>query len=190
MIDAARWITEYGYVAVVIGSIIEGETIAFLAGAAAHKHLLFYPWVVLLTILGAILGDTTLYFVGRHFGTPILRRFPGQQAKISYVQAKIRRNESWLILGMRFAYGFRTIGPIIIGSSGVRPAKFILFNVLGAILWALVIVTLGYGASELLLRLFADPHQRLWAGGALLLGLALALLLLRWYKRRRRDAQQ
>ena len=42
MIDAARWITEYGYVAVVIGSIIEGETIAFLAGAAAHKHLLFY----------------------------------------------------------------------------------------------------------------------------------------------------
>ncbi|ACR68657.1 DedA family protein [Edwardsiella ictaluri] len=185
MIDAARWISEYGYVAVVIGSIIEGETIAFLAGAAAHKHLLAYPWVVLLTVVGATLGDTTLYFVGRHFGTPILRRFPAQQPKIAYVQHQVRRNESWLILGMRFAYGFRTVGPIIIGSAGVRPGKYILFNLLGAILWALTIVSLGYGASEVLLRIFADPQHRLWAGGGLLVALLLAVVLLRWYRARR-----
>lgn len=45
MTDAGQWISDYGYVAVVLGSIIEGETIAFLAGAAAHKHLLSYPLV-------------------------------------------------------------------------------------------------------------------------------------------------
>ncbi|MDA6078006.1 hypothetical protein O0544_22445 [Edwardsiella anguillarum] len=53
--------------------------------------------MVLLTMVGATLGDTTLYFVGRHFGTPILRRFPRQQQKIAYVQRQVRRNESWLI---------------------------------------------------------------------------------------------
>lgn len=187
MIDAARWISEYGYVAVVSGCIIEGETIAFLAGAAAHKHLLSYPWVLLLTVLGATLGDTTLYFVGRHFGTAILQRFPRQQAKIDYVQQQVRRNENGLILGMRFAYGFRTIGPIIIGSSGVRPGKYIVLNLLGAILWALIIVSLGYGASETLLRVFSNPHQRLWAGGVLLLVLLMLLMLFRWYKTRHHD---
>ncbi|MDA6078005.1 hypothetical protein O0544_22440 [Edwardsiella anguillarum] len=83
---------------------------------------------------------------------------------------------------MRFAYGFRTIGPIIIGSAGVKPGKYILFNLLGAVLWALTIVSLGYGASEVLLRIFADPQQRLWAGGGLLAVAVLLVALLRWYR--------
>lgn len=83
MTDAGQWISDYGYIAVVVGSIIEGETIAFLAGIAAHKHLLSYPLVLLLTFVGATAGDFTLYMVGRRFGTQILSRFRRQQKKYS-----------------------------------------------------------------------------------------------------------
>lgn len=174
MTEAGQWIADYGYIAVVVGSIIEGETIAFLAGAAAHKHILSYPLVLLLTMAGACIGDMGLYFAGRRYGSRILRRFRRQQARIEQFRQKVHQHEALLILGMRFAYGFRTIGPIVIGSAGVRPGKFIALNLVGAVVWAFCIVTLGYGASELLHRLFADPHQRRIA----FLILALCLLVI------------
>ncbi|MBW7984750.1 DedA family protein [Enterobacillus tribolii] len=176
MTEAGQWIADYGYIAVVVGSILEGETIAFLAGAAAHKHILSYPLVLLLTMAGACIGDMGLYFIGRRFGSRILQRFRRQQARIAQFRQKVHAHETLLILGMRFAYGFRTIGPIVIGSAGVRPGKFILLNLIGAVVWAFCIVTLGYGATELLHRLFADQHQRRIA--FLILAICLLLLLI------------
>lgn len=186
MTDASQWIADYGYVAVVVGSLIEGETIAFLAGVAAHKQLLSYPLVWLLTMAGGCVGDMGLYFIGRYFGARILQRFRRQQQRIVSFQQKIRRHESWLILGMRFAYGFRIIGPIVIGSSGVRPSRFILLNLIGAAIWAFCIVTLGYGASEVLHRLFTDRHQRRLAFLILALGLLLLLVGVKLWKLRRK----
>ncbi|TBM14290.1 DedA family protein [Hafnia paralvei] len=188
MTDAGQWISDYGYIAVVVGSIIEGETIAFLAGIAAHKHLLSYPLVLLLTFVGATAGDFTLYMVGRRFGTQILSRFHRQQKKIQRFQQRVREHETWLILGMRFAYGFRTVGPIIIGSSGVKLRKFVLFNVIGAAVWAFSVVTLGYAASEVLFRLFAHEHQRRIAFVVLMVALLLILIGVKWYRSKQADS--
>ncbi|AIU72534.1 MAG: DedA family protein [Enterobacterales bacterium] len=190
MTDAGQWISDYGYVAVVLGSIIEGETIAFLAGAAAHKHLLSYPLVLLMTFLGATAGDFTLYLVGRRFGRQILARFKRQQKKIQRFQQRVREHETLLILGMRFAYGFRTIGPIIIGSSGVKLRKFVLLNIIGAAIWAFIIVTLGYAASEVLFRLFAHEHQRRIAFVVLMVALLVGLIGVKWYRSKQSDKDE
>lgn len=58
------WITEYGYWATFFGTMLEGETAAFLSGIAAHNQLLSYPRVMLFAAFGGIVSDNVLFFTG------------------------------------------------------------------------------------------------------------------------------
>lgn len=87
--DLNTLISQYGYAALVIGSLAEGETVTLLGGVAAHQGLLKFPLVVLSVALGGMIGDQVLYLCGRRFGGKLLRRFSKHQDKI-----KRRRNLS------------------------------------------------------------------------------------------------
>ena len=52
MADLAHYITDYGYWALFIGCLAEGETITLLGGIAAHQGLLHLPWVIAVVALG------------------------------------------------------------------------------------------------------------------------------------------
>ena len=54
------------------------------------------------------------------------------------------KHQVWLILGFRFLYGLRTITPFIIGASRISPLRFLILNILGASIWAIVIGVIGY----------------------------------------------
>lgn len=73
--DINSLIAHYGYAALVIGSLAEGETITLLGGVAAHQGLLKFPLVVISVALGGMIGDQLLYLLGRRYGGKILRRF-------------------------------------------------------------------------------------------------------------------
>ena len=84
-------ISDFGYVAVFIGTFLEGETILALGGlAAAHGYLSFWT-IVGVAIAGAFLGDQACFFFGRRYGPGILRRFPKLAAKAPRVQRILRR---------------------------------------------------------------------------------------------------
>ena len=80
--DLNTLISQYGYAALVIGSLAEGETVTLLGGVAAHQGLLKFPLVVLSVALGGMIGDQVLYLCGRRFGGKLLRRFSKHQDKI------------------------------------------------------------------------------------------------------------
>lgn len=84
--DINSLITHYGYAALIIGSMAEGETITLLGGVAAHQGLLKFPLVVLSVALGGMIGDQVLYLLGRRYGGKILRRFSRHRAKIHLAQ--------------------------------------------------------------------------------------------------------
>jgi membrane protein DedA with SNARE-associated domain len=63
--DLNTLISQYGYAALVIGSLAEGETVTLLGGVAAHQGLLKFPLVVLSVALGGMIGDQVLYLCGR-----------------------------------------------------------------------------------------------------------------------------
>lgn len=77
--DINNLISQYGYAALVIGSMAEGETITLLGGVAAHQGLLKFWLVVISVALGGMIGDQLLYLLGRRFGGRILRRFARQK---------------------------------------------------------------------------------------------------------------
>ena len=73
--DINGLIEQYGYAALVIGSVAEGETITLLGGVAAHRGLLKFSLVVAAVALGGMIGDQLLYFLGLRFGPTLLQRF-------------------------------------------------------------------------------------------------------------------
>lgn len=148
--DVNTLIAQYGYWALFIGCLAEGETFTLLGGVAAHQGLLHYGWVLLITACGGMAGDTALFFLGRHYGSRILNRFKKHQDKIASAQKMITKRPVLFVIGVRFMYGLRIIGPIIIGASRLRPAKFMVLNCVGAILWATIFVSLGYLGGQII----------------------------------------
>lgn len=148
--DVNSLISQYGYWALFIGCIAEGETFTLLAGVAAHEGLLRYLWVVLVAMAGGVLGDCALFFFGRHYGDAILKRFKKHQKQIDKANRLIRSKPVLFVIGVRFMYGLRIVGPIIIGASRLKPQKFMLFNIIGAALWATIFVSLGYLGGQVI----------------------------------------
>ncbi|MEQ5041818.1 DedA family protein [Providencia manganoxydans] len=179
--ELTNWITEYGYWATFFGAMIEGETAAFLSGVAAHNQLLYYPWVMLFAALGGIVSDNVLFYVGYFAGSQILPKFHRHQKKINRVQQLIRQHENFIIIAIRFAYGLRTVGPIIIGASKVNPFKFFILNILGGALWGVIIVSCGYFISSAILAL--PIHSSLTWFLLIIIAVVLFIFLRRQWKK-------
>lgn len=182
--DINSLISHYGYAALVIGSLAEGETITLLGGVAAHQGLLRFPLVVAAVALGGMIGDQVLYLVGRRFGNSLLKRFPRHKKQIARARRMINHRPWLFVIGTRFMYGFRIIGPILIGASRLPPRIFLPLNILGAIVWASLFSALGYLGGEVIapwLHSF-DQHIKhlVWLVGVI----ALVWLARLWLKRR------
>lgn len=182
--DINTLITHYGYAALVIGSMAEGETVTLLGGVAAHQGLLKFPLVAAAVALGGMMGDQLLYLLGRCYGGKILRRFPRYHTKIRRAQKMIQRHPYLFVIGTRFMYGFRVVGPLLIGASRLPPKIFLPLNIVGALIWALLFTTLGYLGGEVIAPWLHDRDQHLRHGVWLILAIVLVVGVRWWLKRR------
>ncbi len=182
--DVTHLISQYGYLALFIGCIAEGETFTLLGGVAAHEGLLQYGWVVAVAMLGGIAGDTALFFLGRYYGENILKRFKKHQSQIAKANRLIRKRPVLFVIGVRFMYGLRILGPIIIGASRLKPQKFMLLNVTGAVLWAVIFVSLGYLGGQVIAPWLHALDRHLKQVFWLVLMLVLVWGVRLWFRRR------
>ncbi|AUM30694.1 DedA family protein [Salmonella enterica subsp. enterica] len=182
--DINTLITHYGYAALVIGSMAEGETVTLLGGVAAHQGLLKFPLAAAAVALGGMMGDQLLYLLGRCYGGKILRRFPRYHTKIRRAQKMIQRHPYLFVIGTRFMYGFRVVGPLLIGASRLPPKIFLPLNIVGALIWALLFTTLGYLGGEMIAPWLHDLDQHLRHGVWLILAIVLVVGVRWWLKSR------
>ncbi len=94
--------------------------------------------------LGTLFGDQLYFDIGRTKGEALLAKRPGWKSKSAKVLSLLENHQVWLILGFRFLYGLRTVTPFLIGASRIAPARFLILNMIGASIWAVLIGTLGY----------------------------------------------
>jgi membrane protein DedA with SNARE-associated domain len=71
-------------------------------------------------LIGATLGDISAIPLGCWKDGILLARFPAIAKYAPRVHALHERNDDLFIIGVRFFYGLRIVGPIVIGTSGVR----------------------------------------------------------------------
>ena len=180
-------VAQYGYATVFVGSLLEGETVLLIAGAAAQRGYLSYPLVCTIAFLGGTLGDQVLFAIGRRWGAGLLRRYPRFEERSVRTQALIQRHQDALVIGVRFMYGLRLIGPVAIGMSAVSARRFLVLNLIGAAIWAALVVGIGYLFGHALDRLLAGLARFEALGLAVAAAAVIAVLLVR-RRRKRRDA--
>ena len=180
MTDLHSLIETYGYYAVFLGTFLEGETILVMAGFAAHRGHLSLPWVMVVAFAGSLLGDQFFFFLGRRHGAALLARFPQLRKRATTFERLLHDYHAPLIVVVRFLYGLRIVGPIVIGMSQVPAYRFIIFNVTGAIIWAIAIAGAGYLFGHAIGLLLHDiQHYEVAALGAVALAGAIVWLVYR-----------
>lgn len=175
-------IREYGYLAVAIGTFLEGETVLALGGVAAQRGYLFLQGVIISAVVGTWLGDQLFFWLGRTRGHDLLDWREDWRRRADRVLYHVRRHQTLMIFFYRWLYGLRSITPFVIGMSGVAPWKFALFDALGVLLWAVAIGLVGYtfgSAVDAVLGDIQDIETYLLAG-------IVIIGLLAWGVRRRR----
>lgn len=180
------FLQSYGYLAILIGTFLEGETILILGGLAAHQGYLTLSGVILAAFCGTLFGDQLFFYLGRRHSDFLIKRRPAWRAKLERANRLIDRFQTALILGFRFVYGLRTVTPFAIGISGVPVVRFLLLNILGAGVWALAVGFSGYLFGNALEKILGDlrHYEALLFGIVILLGgLAWARYLFRRHRK-------
>jgi len=179
-------IDTYGYWAVLAGTFFEGETVLLLGSFAASRGYLLLRWVIVVAFFGSLCADQLFFFLGRRYSPAILARRPSWKARSEKAQKLLERFRTPLILGFRFMYGIRTVTPFAIGMSRVPTGEFVLLNIIGASVWAIIVGTGGYlfgNALEILLGDIKRYEFHILGGIAIAGALTWALYFLYRYRR-------
>ncbi len=134
-------IENYGYLALLIGTFMEGETILVLAGLAASRGYLDLKWVFVVAFIGTFTSDQLFFHLGHKKGRPFVLSRPKWKRRAERIQPLLDKYQTSVVLGFRYFYGLRNVVPLLIGATGFSPGRFFVLNFLGAWLWA---VTVGY----------------------------------------------
>lgn len=138
-------IRTYGYVALLIGTFFEGETILIIGGLTAHLGYLYLPLVMVVAFIGSFAGDQVFFFIGRVRGRELIARHPRWCGRVEKIHVILERYHDLIMLGFRFVYGIRILTPIVIGSNHrIKASRFIILNAIGAVLWAVLVSGGGY----------------------------------------------
>lgn len=181
--DLSTLIAQYGLIMVFVGSLLEGETVLLLAGYAAHRGHLDFAAVVAVAVLGAVIGDQVWFVLGRRQGARLIARSPWLGDKIRRAVILIERHPIKIVLAMRFAWGLRTALPVAFGMSRIPWQRFLLLNLLSALLWAPLVAGTGYFFGALLARHVDDLHRVEHWG---MLAVVILALVVHFVARRRR----
>jgi len=149
MFDFTSFVTEYGYWAVFIGSLIEGEMIVSIAGTFAYQGLLSLPYVIFFSTIATIIGEQICFYIGRFLGQRYLHKFPKFHSKIEIGFKLLHKYQTSFILMCRFLYGLRILSPFIIGSAKIDPLKYTILNCIAAVIWSVISTSIGYFGAYL-----------------------------------------
>lgn len=198
ILDLIReYLAQYGYWTVAVALLLEnaglpvpGETILLTASFLAFsEHRLQLPYIILVGVCAATIGDNIGYVIGHYGGRPLLTRF----GKYLFIRPEtIERGESMfkrygaaVVFVARFIAGLRVIAGPLAGILRLHWRKFAIYNFLGAVLWVSVISVAGYLFGRHWEKV-ADIMKNV--NIAVFVGVAAVVLIVWWRRRKQASA--
>lgn len=134
-----------------IGFFLPGDSLLFTAGLLAAQGVLSLPAVLALCFVAAVVGDQVGYVIGSRAGPALFKRPDSRlfrQSHVDKARAYFERYGPKTVVMARFIPVVRTFAPVMAGVGQMRYRVFVLFNVLGGLLWAVGVTVLGYLIGE------------------------------------------
>lgn len=130
-----------------IGLFLPGDSLLFTAGFLASQGYLSIVPLVLISFATAVLGDNTGYWLGKRFGPAVFRR----RGSLLLDPEHIRRAEEYFqkhgpktIILARFIPIVRSIAPILAGVGSMHWMTFVIYNIVGGLIWGIGVTLAGY----------------------------------------------
>jgi len=136
----------FAEVGLFLGFFLPGDTLLIAAGIFAHKGHLSMVSIIVVASLAAIAGDSFSYFIGKKLGpavfekdTLFFRRDHVRRAEVFY-----ERYGPKTLLISHFLPVVRSFTPLLAGVGKMPYRRFLPFNVIGDVMWAVVVTSVGY----------------------------------------------
>ncbi|MCB9834695.1 VTT domain-containing protein [Candidatus Nomurabacteria bacterium] len=139
--------TAFAESGLLIGFMLPGDSLLFTAGFLASQGFFNIFFLSIATFIGAVAGDSVGYSFGKRVGPRIFERKDSMIFKKSHLikaQGFYEKHGGKAIIIARFMPIIRTFAPILAGVSGMHYKRFLIFNLIGAVLWAIGITWLGF----------------------------------------------
>jgi membrane protein DedA with SNARE-associated domain len=196
MHSVLEFLLHHGYAVLLIwvfaeqlGLPVPSLPILLAAGALAGSGKFNFAGSIFLSVFAAVVADSVWYALGRVRGIKVLQLL----CKISLEpDSCVRRTEGLFakqgarsLVFAKFVPGLGSVAPPLAGIFNMRPSRFFLFDVLGALLWSSVYIGLGFVFSGEIER-FAERAFRLGRGlGVLVIGALVAYIAYKFIARQR-----
>jgi membrane-associated protein len=133
----------------VIMPLLPGDSLLFAAGAiAANETTGLNVWlIIIILIIAALMGDNVNYFIGKTFGGQIKKREKILFLKREYLEkteAFYEKHGGSTVIMARFIPIVRTVAPFVAGAGSMNYSRYIIFCIVGALLWVPTLTLLGY----------------------------------------------
>jgi len=144
MISLTAFIARYGALAIALGAGFEGEAAVITGGIIAHHGLVSPAVAALSAIAGSFAADQLFFGVARRYRESRwvgkIRATAAAQRALTWVETR----PTLFCFAFRFIYGMRMAGPITVGTSSIPFRRFVILNLLSAMLWGTIFTTIGY----------------------------------------------
>ncbi|MBI5050205.1 MAG: bifunctional DedA family/phosphatase PAP2 family protein [Nitrospirae bacterium] len=131
-----------------LGFLVPGESMVVIAGLLTSRGVLELGDVIWVASLGAIMGDTVGYFIGRRFGEGFFLKYGKyfffKKEYLDEAQGFFDKHGGKTVFFGRFMAWLRAFAPVVAGISKMHYPGFLFFNVAGGIAWAATFSLLGY----------------------------------------------
>jgi membrane protein DedA with SNARE-associated domain len=173
-----EFIIKFGYPALFLGALLEGESVLIAAGFLAKGGYLNLFLVMLIALMGTYTADTTIYFLGRRKGEGIISRFPVAKTYYPKFKALFNKYGIWAVFITRYLYGLRLAAAAAMGTMKMNKGKYLPFNFLSCTIWAVLIGSLGYmfGASLEALLGQVKHYEKIVVGFIVVVGIGIWLI--------------
>jgi membrane-associated protein len=136
------------------GFFLPGDSLLFTTGLLVAAGTLTTPlWLTcLLIIVAAVAGDQVGYLFGRRVGPALFRRPDARFFKQKYlIQAGefFARHGARSVILARFVPIVRTFTPIVAGVGSMAYRTFVIYNIIGGVLWGTSVTVAGYFLGRL-----------------------------------------
>lgn len=168
--DPRTLISTFGLIGIIIiifletgfffGFFFPGDSLLFTAGLLASQGYLSIAGLLVGVFVAAVAGDSVGYAFGKKVGPALFSkedsRFFSKQ-HIARAQHFYEKYGVRTIILARFLPIVRTFAPIVAGIGNMRYKTFITYNILGGLIWTVLVIGLGYGFG----RVIPDPDRYL-----------------------------
>ena len=188
------YLAQYGYWAVAAALLLEnaglpvpGETVLLLASFLAFsEHRLYLPYIIVVGVCAATLGDNIGFAIGYYGGRRLLEHYRTtlhiRSAALARGEQLFERYGAITVFFARFLAGMRVIAGPLAGVLRMHWRKFVVFNFLGAALWVTVISSAGYFFG----RHWEEVVRIVRSVNIAVLVAAAVILAFFWWKQRRK----